>query len=242
MENSNKKNGIFLGVISVATLIVAIIGATFAYFSSQVSSGNDAVNVTAYEFATKLDSIERIYPDATGDSARATPALAEGIIPMLKDKLETAINSTNKCIDSKGHMVCALYKATLTNSGKAVNLNVSIESIVNKKSDKSETTKPFTHLTYQNLASSDGSTFTITGNPTVLGEQATTVKPDTVIAIEEGSTSQKTVNHYFVVYLEDPVGGETDQSEEMGATYAGKITYSTGEGADKLTGTFTLEP
>ena len=33
MENK-KGNGIFLGVIGVATLIVAIIGATFKYFSA----------------------------------------------------------------------------------------------------------------------------------------------------------------------------------------------------------------
>lgn len=38
MENS-KGRGIFLGVVSVATLIVAIIGATFAWFSASVGSG-----------------------------------------------------------------------------------------------------------------------------------------------------------------------------------------------------------
>ena len=36
MDN-NKSRGIFLGVLSVATLIVSIIGATFAYF---VASAN----------------------------------------------------------------------------------------------------------------------------------------------------------------------------------------------------------
>ena len=38
MENNNGK-GIFLGVVSVATLVVAIIGATFAYFSASVTGG-----------------------------------------------------------------------------------------------------------------------------------------------------------------------------------------------------------
>ena len=49
MENKNG-NGIFLGVVSVATLIVAIIGATFAYFSVSISSNEGAVNLAAYEF------------------------------------------------------------------------------------------------------------------------------------------------------------------------------------------------
>ena len=47
MENK-KGSGIFLGVVSVATLIVAIIGATFAFFSTQTGSVNNAVNVGAY--------------------------------------------------------------------------------------------------------------------------------------------------------------------------------------------------
>ena len=38
MDN-NKSRGIFLGVLSVATLIVSIIGATFAYFVAN-TSGN----------------------------------------------------------------------------------------------------------------------------------------------------------------------------------------------------------
>mgnify|MGYP003312611361 CR=1 FL=1 len=40
MENNNGR-GIFYGVIGVATLVVAIIGATFAYFSATVTdTGN----------------------------------------------------------------------------------------------------------------------------------------------------------------------------------------------------------
>ena len=39
MENNNGR-GIFYGVIGVATLVVAIIGATFAYFSANISSDN----------------------------------------------------------------------------------------------------------------------------------------------------------------------------------------------------------
>ena len=41
MENKNGQ-GVFYGVIGVATLIVAIIGATFAYFSASVTAGDGA--------------------------------------------------------------------------------------------------------------------------------------------------------------------------------------------------------
>jgi len=46
MEN-NKGRGIFYGVIGVATLVVAIIGATFAYFSAQATTNNDAITAGA---------------------------------------------------------------------------------------------------------------------------------------------------------------------------------------------------
>ena len=39
MENNNGK-GIFYGVIGVATLVVAIIGATFAYFTATATNDN----------------------------------------------------------------------------------------------------------------------------------------------------------------------------------------------------------
>lgn len=47
-----KKNTILLTVIAIATLLVAVVGATFAYFTAQVSTtgkeGNETVNVKTY--------------------------------------------------------------------------------------------------------------------------------------------------------------------------------------------------
>ena len=65
----NKKNTILLTVIAVATLLVAVVGATFAYFTAQ---GGDAlskqVNVitgTAGNSSFAIDGAINIYADAT---------------------------------------------------------------------------------------------------------------------------------------------------------------------------------
>lgn len=50
-ENSNKKQRIFLSVVAIATLLVAILGATFAWFSAQVK-GNDEASSVIVETAT----------------------------------------------------------------------------------------------------------------------------------------------------------------------------------------------
>ena len=45
-ENSNRKgNTILLTVIAVATLLVAVVGATFAYFTASVSGNESAKSV-----------------------------------------------------------------------------------------------------------------------------------------------------------------------------------------------------
>ena len=65
----NKKNTILLTVIAVATLLVAVVGATFAYFTAQGGTGTSAnVTVTtgtaaSSEFGT-IDPLN-IYADAT---------------------------------------------------------------------------------------------------------------------------------------------------------------------------------
>ena len=51
MENNNKRQTIFLSVVGIATLLVAIIGATFAWFSAQVT-GNDTASSVIVQTAT----------------------------------------------------------------------------------------------------------------------------------------------------------------------------------------------
>ena len=42
-----RKNTLLLTVIAIATLLVAVVGATFAYFATQVSTENNGLNVVA---------------------------------------------------------------------------------------------------------------------------------------------------------------------------------------------------
>lgn len=45
MEENNRRHVIFLSVVGIATLLVAIVGATFAWFSATVSGNNTASSV-----------------------------------------------------------------------------------------------------------------------------------------------------------------------------------------------------
>lgn len=245
MENK-KGSGIFLGVVSVATLIVAIIGATFAFFSTQTGSENNAVNVGAYEFATSVKSVERVYP-TTEDEAKFT----QGIIPLnvatsVGDTtyLMRALSADKKCIDDKGYMVCALYKVTLTNTSTiAAEMNLTVKTTKNVAGAGGSA---FTDLTFQTLTTTDsGTTFSLDGTAATLldTDQAVVIKKDsgdltiTAEAAETTGVAKETV-HYFVVYLNE-ASAETNQSSQMGAKYEGQLIYTTTTGGNTLTGTFS---
>ena len=239
MENK-KGSGIFLGVVSVATLVVAIIGATFAYFSASVSSNEGAIGATAYEFDVKVTNIKMIQPGDVNSLG--------GIIPMNvntqvsgKGMLLYALNdATQKCVDTNNYQVCALYEATLSNGGSQdVTLNLAVMTDTNEAGSGGEA---FSDLTFQALTENTG-TYSLNGTAKTLK-----TAPGESVDIENVSITipEKTpeYKHYFVVYLNEPRNnedtGEKDQSKQMGAKYTGSLVYTTSQGGNRLTGTFNV--
>lgn len=117
MKENNKNNGrgIFYGVIGVATLVVAIIGATFAYFTASATAIN---NITGNMATISMDlAITKL----------VDPGETSGMIPMSNNMVETAVSGkqgettkTNAtCVDDNGNAVCQIYKVTITNNSSA---------------------------------------------------------------------------------------------------------------------------
>lgn len=70
----NKGQTIFLSVIGIATLLVAIIGATFAYFTTQMKG--DAANVSAT--SAKLGAVTFTADGVTADNTAILPGWTSG--------------------------------------------------------------------------------------------------------------------------------------------------------------------
>lgn len=104
----NKGQGIFYGVIGVATLIVAIIGATFAFFAASANNAT-AVNGTTASASLTL-RVERVAPTTAGN-----------MVPQLSQTLGAAITGTDdaSCIDGNGNTVCHVYEIEVTNGGSS---------------------------------------------------------------------------------------------------------------------------
>lgn len=254
MENK-KGSGIFLGVVAVATLVIAIIGATFAYFSISAQSNEDAVNVTAYEFNASL-VVNNLYP--------ASGATFKGLIPLDPDatvanaegtnnkNLLYAINeATDKCIDSFGYLVCQVVELSFTNGGSTdMTLSGTLTTKVNTAANRSGASA-FTDLKMRIASGSlgqNGAANQLTFDQTTGAYPATIIVdvPDTVDDTASLGTvtipGSSTVKKYYVVYLDgtnDTTTGN-DQSTQMGATYQGMFTFGDAVSGNKLTGTFDL--
>lgn len=110
-ENRENSQGIFFGVIGVATLIVAMIGATMAYFTASQSGKENAVTAKASQVIIN-------YTD--GDTMTG----AEELIPAYANVASAGYmfgygddDSKSQCIDDKGNGVCSIYHFEVENKG-----------------------------------------------------------------------------------------------------------------------------
>lgn len=129
MENNNGK-GLFYGVIGVATLIVAIIGATFAYFTATTTAGEYLTGQAAVAgldvAAVRLTTYSTGEVDESGQLVEASAAKYI-MVPQLDATLAQAITGTSNgganqsgaCIDANGSLVCSIYKITVRNTGSS---------------------------------------------------------------------------------------------------------------------------
>lgn len=250
MENK-RGSEIFLGVVGVTTLLVAIIGATFAYFSATAKSANDAVNVAS----TKIDLG---YEDRIG-------GLKTQMIPSTHTIAnygafnETHVASKGQCIDDNGNQICSVYEFYLGNPGTTKMEIVGSVNVV---------TNEFTNLRFQILDETGAVVFPAGGNGTdgkpgekfpestgtlplsslnqvLLGSTSTptdTTKPSTytpLVEIGDTTTSaditgKTNVRHYtMLIWLNEEGEGNV---EEDGKIFTAGISFSTGGEGGGVTG------
>ena len=111
MENNNGR-GIFYGVIGVATLVVAMIGATFAYFSANISTEGDPItfNSTSIELQLTQNTAGIKYNLIPVDET--LPGFATG---GYVGNNTTKTPRDGNCIDDDGNEFCSVYEVTIKN-------------------------------------------------------------------------------------------------------------------------------
>ena len=107
-DNGRDRKGIIYIVVAILTLVVAVVGATFAYFmATQTNTTSLTGNAATINFGLKVERDE------------STDQTNGGLIPMSNTMVEKAVSATTPCKDDNGNSVCQIYKITLTNQSSA---------------------------------------------------------------------------------------------------------------------------
>ena len=234
MEENRKGPGVFYAVVGVATLVVAIIGATFAYFSASANvSGNDKITGGTQDISNALTAeVTAIYD---GSAAAAGRGLVPSDITNTADTINAAVGK--ECV-SNGYAGCHLYqihvKSTTTLDAVVLNL-ASMEFTGTTPQD----TKSWKWVVYEAAtgATSDSTTYTMTGNSIAYSNDSFATTNASI------RTARMTANTDYYYYLMVYIVNDTEASQNAGdaksvlGTYKGTISLAGGTGG-KVSATF----
>ena len=110
-SQNNDGKGITLITVGILTIIVAIAGATFAFF--QVTATNNNITGESAYVANNLEL--KVTLSSTAATGKLVPQLEKtGTINILQ-KAVTGATGKGSCIDENGNTICKVYTITVTN-------------------------------------------------------------------------------------------------------------------------------
>ena len=213
MENKNGQ-GIFYGVIGVATLIVAIIGATFAYFSATAANNSTTITGTTGKGGGLSLTVTDVTTTANG-----------ALVPQKGTALQSAITGTGgkSCVDGNGNTVCKVYSIQIGNTGTS---SVATTGTLNLSAGTANTNMHWGLL--------DSATTVPTGG-VVAKAAGSAVSIDSPTLDPQGQTNASKT-YYVVVWLEET--NSPQDSTDADQSFTGTVTFE-GAGSGQVTSTFT---
>ena len=238
MKDNNKK--MFLGVIVVATLIIAIIGATFAFFSASGGSANNAVTANATTLANLgfTSSHSKI-------ATNLVPVSSES--PYFSRYPGIAASGAHSCLDDVGNQICSVYEFTVTNTASVaqtiyVSFVPSENTFDNMYFVAFNTSIASADYTVATGSSGSGANFVLTPQTTAsnstLGHLATKLTKNSTTAIDMPGLSTSlasgaSVTYTILVWLQET---GNSQNTEQGGVFKAGVNVTTGGNATGVTG------
>ena len=227
MDN-NKSRGIFLGVLSVATLIVSIIGATFAWFVASGSGTTGAAKAGAANVAETLTLSETV------DYRQNMIPVKETIMKeSYKRTGEVTGNGTGRCegYSAAGgntvYNLCSIYQFKVSNTASiAQTIYASLTA----------NTNTFTNLKYCIFEGEAGTSDT---EKVACRNMPTAGTTDSNIFSEVIPEKTGTHTYTLVMYINETTGDQT--SADSGKAFTGTISITSSDGTNKMTGALTAK-
>ena len=228
-ENNRKGTGVFYAVVGVATLVVAIIGATFAFFSASATNDKQITGNTAAAGGIEL-AVTKITD--TGSNMIPLNLISNQTAKDTVDQFEDALGTTKgaSCKDSNGNNVCQVYSITVTN--KSTTSSVQVRGTLNLDTQSA-------NMKWQLLSNGTATTRAdfatvvdkgTTGNITVGGNISTPVTGDSekvkaAASDTLGFTSTDNSRTYYVLVWLEETGAE-QQGVDAAQPFTGTVTFN----------------
>ena len=164
-QNENKKSNTFNLIIGVATLIIALLGTSFAYFTMTSGSAENEIAVKSsyvsiiYEGGTKV-AADDLIPTSENVMlwAYQDPSRINGVCTKTQED-GTELERTCQCIDSKNRKVCYVYQFVVRSEGEGdstdilgtitVNQNEFLEEIKDESGEVIETKSGLSYMVFE---------------------------------------------------------------------------------------------
>ena len=224
----NKSKGIFLGVVGVATLIVAIIGATFAYFVASASGNTGNVQAGAANVAGTLTLSETV------DYRQNMIPVTETIMKTSYKRTDAATGTgTGRCegYSAAGgntvYNLCSIYQFTVSNTASiAQTIYASLTA----------NTNTFINLKYCIFEGEAGTSDT---EKVACRNMPTAGNTDSNIFSELIPATTGTHTYTLVMYINETTGDQT--SADSGKAFTGTISITSADGSNYMTGALTAK-
>lgn len=215
-----KKNTILLTVIAIATLLVAVVGATFAYFTAQVTTTNDANNtVTAKTYA--LTEVQMDY---------GSEVKSDGMYPGTTLAKEVTIKANCPEGNTTCEPVNTTITVTTTDEDSVFGNDIKWTLYKMNANTDSITCTPTNHTdggTYYATTECTGlSDGTSVGTGTGAGVKTIDVK---AYGVTQGANAKTDDKYYLVVeYINhaDEEGNTTEQNDQQGHSFSVALKFS----------------
>lgn len=216
MENNNGR-GIFYGVMGVATLVVAIIGATFAYFASTANGAAGAAAANSANVSGKLE-VAQDGQYVAPDLIPAAPATVLASFAQSGEGNKGKCRGASAANHEGNYGMCSYYTFTIKNTA-----DVATTVYLSLKTDSNNFDDNFKYCVYEGTTTT-GVTQACKVVPTG-EEQFTSVNLEALTGTKQ---------YTMILYYENT---DTDQTTGgSGKAYTGTVMASTSSGENKIVG------
>ena len=223
MENKNGQ-GIFYGVIGVATLVVAIIGATFAYFNAAATTNyvnnieGGTLDLTGSALSISVTKV--VFTGATADSPNLVPATITN-----SNGTPTAAGITQalgaKC-EKNGYTGCHVYKIEASSATEVTSAQINLATLTTTASANKSDWK------YAIFTGSESSASTVVNSGNM--DLAAPVNMHSSV----NTLNSSGVTYYLIIYLaedNDTTAQNSGGANDATGTYTGTVTLTAGGGS-----------